>query len=325
MPAVPRIAVVGSYAAGLTMNVPRLPAPGETQLGSGYRFEHGGKGSNQAVGCARLGARVQLVARIGSDAFGDAALELYQQEGIDAAHVTRVPVVSTGVGFIMVESATGRNLIGLDPGANGKLCPHDVRGCAQAITSSQVLLTQLEIPVFAAAGALACARSAGVMTILNPAPAQPLPEEVFRYADILTPNESEARILVGLAADSEACNEDIARELIALGANQIVITLGERGALAATAQSILRIPAISVPVADTTGAGDAFNAGLAVALACHVDFENAIKFAVVTGGLAVTKPGVIPALPHLEEVLEFYQASGRAAPEWLPTPRPVGN
>ncbi|HUY14688.1 MAG TPA: PfkB family carbohydrate kinase [Terriglobia bacterium] len=146
--------MVGSYAAGLTMNVPRLPAPGETQLGSGYWFEHGGKGSNQEAGCARLGANVQLVAWIGSDAFGDAALELHQQEGIDAAHGTRMPEASTGVGFIMVESATGHNLIGLDPGANGMLSPHDVVRCAQAITQSQVLLAQLEIPVSAAAGTL---------------------------------------------------------------------------------------------------------------------------------------------------------------------------
>ncbi|MGH9431583.1 MAG: ribokinase [Terriglobia bacterium] len=317
MSSVPRIAVVGSYAAGLTMNVPRLPAPGETQLGSGYRFEHGGKGSNQAVGCARLGASVQFVARIGADAFGNMALELYQQEGIDVANITRMTEVPTGTGFIMVESSSGHNLISLDPGANGQLSPQDVLNCRQALASSQVLLTQLEIPVTAAAEALACARAQGAIAILNPAPAQPLPGEVLRSASLLTPNESEARILVGLAAQARTSEEDIARALMSRGVGQVVITLGEKGALVATAESTVRIPAISVRAVDTTGAGDAFNAGLAVALACGAGLEAAVGFAVVAGGLAVTKQGVVPALPHLDEVLEFYRQSGWSTPEWL--------
>ncbi len=320
----PRIAVVGSYAAGLTMSVARLPGPGETQLGSGYRFEHGGKGSNQAVGCARLGAHVHFVARIGTDAFGDAALDLYKQEDMDVGNITITPEAPTGVGFIMVESASGHNLISLDPGANGYLSPQDVRRCEKTIASSQVLLTQLEIPVPAAAEALACARSHGVVTILNPAPAQPLPAEVLRSASIITPNESEARILAGLAADADACDKDIARGLIDRGARQVVITLGEKGALVATDQSMVYIPAISIRAVDTTGAGDAFNAGLAVALACGTGLEAAVRFAVITGGLAVTKQGVVPALPHLDDVLEFHRSAGKPSPGWLAALQAVG-
>ncbi|MGH9453287.1 MAG: ribokinase [Terriglobia bacterium] len=319
MSSVPRIAVVGSYAAGLTMNMQRLPAPGETQLGSGYRFEHGGKGSNQAVGCARLGAAVHFVARIGTDAFGDMALNLYQQEGIDAAAITRMPDPPTGVGFIMVESTSGHNLISLDPGANGQLCAQDVLNFERDLSSCQVLLTQLEIPVTAAATALACARSQGVVAILNPAPATTLPDDVLRSASILTPNESEARILAGLPAGAPSSEEEIARKLMARGAGQVVITLGEKGALVATPQSMLHIAAIPVRAVDTTGAGDAFNAGLAVALACGATLEAAAQFAVVAGGLAVTKQGVVPSLPRLREVLEFYGKSGWPTPEWMRT------
>jgi ribokinase len=317
MPTVPKIAVVGSYAAGLTMAVPRLPASGETQVGSDYRFEHGGKGSNQAVSCARLGARVHFVARIGKDDFGAGALGLFRQEGIDISNVTVTDDAPTGVGFIMVEQTSGYNIISLDPGANARLSGDDVRRSGPAIASAQVLLTQLEIPLAAAGEALALARAQGVLAILNPAPAQPLPDEVLQSASILTPNESEARLLAGLAADHPVCEEDIARELMGRGANHVVITLGERGALAATPQSMRRIPAITVDAVDTTGAGDAFAAGLAVALANGVNFEAAVEFAVVTGGLAVTRKGVVPALPGAREVLEYYHGLGKAAPEWL--------
>jgi ribokinase len=319
MSAVPRITVVGSYAAGLTMNVPRLPVSGQTQLGWGYRFEHGGKGSNQAVACARLGASVKFVARIGADHFGDLALGLYQQEGIDVSHVIRMEDVPTGVGFIMVEDTSGHNLISLDPGANGRLCPQDVLDGAAQLTTSQVVLTQLEIPVPAAAEALANARTQGAVAILNPAPAQPLPDEVLQLATIVTPNETEARILAGLPAQIPACEEEIARELIRRGASQVVMTLGEKGALVATSGGMFRVPAISVRAVDTTGAGDAFSAGMAVALACGEELESAVRFAVVAGGLAVTKPGVIPALPRMNEVLEFYRESDQRAPEWLKT------
>jgi len=313
----PRIAVVGSYATGLTMNVSRLPSSGETLLASGYRVDFGGKGSNQAVGCARLGARTTFVGRIGNDSFADMALKLYENEGLDVRWVKRTSEALTGVGFILVEDATGKNCIALAPGANEFLTPADILECREAIDSARVVLTQLEIPVQAAEAALARGRSIGAITILNPAPVRPLPSSVLELVDILTPNESEARVLCGCSPDAAIEPEEIGRELIRRGARQIIVTLGEKGALIVTALSSIHVPAICVPAVDTTGAGDAFNAGLAVALASGTSLEAAAQFAVVTGGLAVTKEGVVPSLPMQEQVLRFYRESNLTPPNWF--------
>ena len=313
----PRITVVGSYATGLTMKVERIPAVGETLLGSGYRVDYGGKGSNQAVGCARLGAKVSFVSSIGKDPFGEMALELYRDEGIDVAHVKRTAGTPTGVGFIVVEAATGHNCITIDPGANELLTAADVSECEAAFNSSAVVLTQLEIPVAAAASALACGREHGAITILNPAPVRPLPPSILQMVDILTPNQSEAKVLTGLSPNAEVEPEDVARDLIRSGVKQVVMTLGERGALIVTATSTTHVPAINMLAVDTTGAGDAFNAGLAMALACGASLEDAVRFAVVTGGLAVTKEGVIPSLPRRDEVLQVYRQHDLAPPDWF--------
>ena len=313
---VPRIAVVGSYATGLTMKVERLPSRGETLLGTGYRVDHGGKGSNQAVGCARLGAPVSFVARIGHDSFGASALALYRDERVNAEEVRQVAQAPTGVGFIVVEAAGGHNFITIDPGANELLTAADVTA-SSALESAAVVLTQLEIPVAAAEAAMARGRSQAAITILNPAPVRPLPASILQKVDVLTPNEAEAKVLAGHAPDAEIAAEDVAHELIRAGVKQVVMTLGENGALIVTASSSTRIPAIHVAAVDTTGAGDAFNAGLATALARGASLEVAVQFAAVTGGLAVTKEGVIPSLPHRDQVLEFYLQSGLTPPGWL--------
>jgi len=312
----PRIAVVGSYATGLTMKVERLPSRGETLLGTGYRVDHGGKGSNQAVGCARLGAPVSFVARIGHDSFGASALALYRDEGVNAEEVRQVAQAPTGVGFIVVEAAGGHNFITIDPGANELLTAADVTASA-ALESAAVVLTQLEIPVAAAEAAMTRGRSQAAITILNPAPVRPLPASILQKVDVLTPNEAEAKVLAGHAPNAEIAAEDVAHELIRAGVKQVVMTLGENGALIVTASSATRIPAIHVAAVDTTGAGDAFNAGLATALARGASLEVAVQFAAVTGGLAVTKEGVIPSLPHRDQVLEFYLQSGLTPPGWL--------
>ena len=316
---VPRITVVGSYATGLTMKVRRLPSTGETLLATGYRVDYGGKGSNQAVGCARLGARVSFVAKIGKDAFGEMALGLYRDEGIDADYVRHTPDAPTGVGFIIVEATSGHNCITIDPGANELLSAADVSQC-EALNSSAVVLTQLEIPVEAAEAALVRGRAHGAVTILNPAPVRPLPPSVLQMVDVLTPNETEARVLTGRSPETPAEPEMIARDLVRSGVKQVVMTLGEKGALIVSASYSKRIPAIRVSaVVDTTGAGDAFSAGLAMALACGASLDNAVQFAVITGGLAVTREGVIPSLPRRDEVLTFYRQGGTAPPEWLAT------
>jgi ribokinase len=306
------------------MKVQRLPSKGETLLGSGYRVDYGGKGSNQAVGCARLGAGVTFIAKIGTDSFGDMAFGLYRDEGVDTACVHRTADAPTGVGFITVEAATGHNCIVLDPGANEHLSANDVQNFPDAFASVAVVLTQLEIPVPAAEAGLALGRSRDAITILNPAPVRPLPPSVLQLVDVLTPNETEAKVLAGMSPEQAIGPEEVARKLIREGVKQVVMTLGEKGALIVSASSATHVPATTVSAVDTTGAGDAFNAGLAVALASGADLEAAVRFAAITGGLAVTKEGVIPSLPKITEVVEFIRYQGNIPPAWLqPSPANV--
>jgi ribokinase len=298
------------------MRVHRLPSGGETLLGSGYRADFGGKGSNQAVACARLGAKVSFVSKIGRDAFGDMAIRLYAEEAINLESVIRTGDAPTGVGFIIVD-AQGNNCITVDPGANDLLTASEVSQLLDNVTAQAVVMTQLEIPVEAAAAAMAWGRQMGAVTIMNPAPVRTLPNSVLQLVDILTPNQTEAKVLTGRSPDDPVRPETVARELIDNGVKEVVMTLGESGALIFTADSSLHIPAIKVPVADTTGAGDSFNAGLAIALASGAELEEAVRFAVVTGGLAVTCGGVIPSLPRCNEVLRYYQLQGQTSPDWL--------
>jgi len=310
------IAVVGSYATGLTMRVNRLPSPGETVLAKGYRVDFGGKGSNQAVACARLGASVSLIAKVGRDNFGEMALNLHRRERVDIDSVIQVPDQPTGVGFIVVD-ANGNNSITIDPGANDLLTAEEVFEGLRTLTPEAVVLTQLEIPVEAAGAAVARGRERQALTILNPAPARILPDSVLQLVDVLTPNQSEAKVLIGESPEAAMEPERVAQELLRRGVKQVVTTLGERGALIATANSCLHIPAIKVFARDTTGAGDSFNAGLAVALSCGEKLDDAVRFGVVTGGLAVTQEGVVPSLPTRNEVLQFYRQQGQKPPLWL--------
>jgi len=313
----PLITVVGSYATGLTMRVQRLPRKGETVLGTGYRTDFGGKGSNQAVGCARLGAEVHFLTKIGNDSFGEMALRLYREEGINTTAVITTNHAPTGVGFILVEEATGDNCIALDAGANELLSAEEVGQHGDALDRARVVLSQLEIPVETAGVAFARARASGVMTILNPAPVRPLPSSVLQVVDILTPNETEARVLTERAPDAVATPAELAADLIRLGVKQVVMTLGERGALLVTSSSSKHFPAIQVQATDTTGAGDAFNAGLATSLAFGDTLEDAVQVGVVAGGLAVTRHGVIPSLPHRREVLKAYHDARLPVPNWI--------
>ncbi len=313
----PRITVVGSYATGLTMRVARLPHSGETLLGSGYRVDYGGKGSNQAVGCARLGAAVTFIAKIGNDNFGEMALRLYQEEQVDVRYVRRTHEAPTGIGFILVEADSGSNCIAIDPGANDCLTATEISEAEAAFEQAGAVLTQLEITTAAAEAALRRGREAGAITILNPAPVRPLSPAVFQLVDVLTPNTTEAKVLAGLSPQDNIEPEALARELFHKGVKQIVMTLGEHGALIVTKSSATRVPAISVTPVDTTGAGDAFNAGLASGLASGANIEEAARFGVICGGLAVTKHGVIPSLPYRGDILNIYGQQGWRAPSWL--------
>jgi ribokinase len=295
------VAVVGSYGVGVWITTPRLPAEGETVLGSDFGMGPGGKGSNQAIGIARLGAPVQLLACVGADTLGDDALALWDREGVDRSHVLRRSARSTMVGFIILDSH-GKNRIIIDPGANALLTPADVEAFGAVIRASPVVLTQLEIPIPTAAATLALGRQAGATTILNPAPAQPLPADVLANVDVLVPNQTEARILAGLAPDDPRPDRDVAALLFQLGVKTVVVTLGENGALVVTPGGTIHLPGHSVPVVDTTGAGDGFNAGLATALLEGREIADAVALANRVGAWVVTRSGVVPALPHRADI-----------------------
>jgi ribokinase len=290
------ITIVGSFAVGLTMRAPKLPVFGETMLGSDFDMGPGGKGSNQAVATARLGARSTLVAMIGTDKLAGVATDLYAAEAIDTSHVTARGERATGVGFIILNDK-GENFIVLDMGANELMDAAAVDAAERSIARSAVVMTVLEIPTVAAARALALGRKHGVRTILNPAPARALPPDIFANVDYLTPNESELRILLGRAADDPSSSRELAAELRRQGARAVIVTLGRAGALILADDLEAMVPAIAVDVVDTTGAGDAFNSGLAIALAEGRDVLDAVRYGVVCGGLACTRLGVVPSLP----------------------------
>jgi ribokinase len=276
---VTRIAVVGSYGVGLTFGVARAPERGETLVGSLFRTDHGGKGSNQAVGAARLGADVALLTAVGADAFGDRAIELWADEGVDATAVLRSQL-PTMTAAILVEDS-GDNRIVIVQGALSELTPGHVDAFASEIAAADVLLVQLEIPVETALHALEVARAAGVRTVLNPAPAPAAP--IAPAADYLTPNESEAFAVEG--ADGT-----------------LVVTLGEQGARIRGDQ----VPAFPARPVDTTGAGDAFCAAFAFALAEGAADADAVRWGCAAGSHMVEHEGVIPGLPtraQLEERL----------------------
>lgn len=297
-----RVTVVGSFAVGLTLRVPRFPSVGETLIGTDFDMGPGGKGSNQAVGAARLGAESHLVGMIGIDLFGDIGVDLYSSEGVHTEHLRRVPARNTGVGFITL-NAQGENQIVLDPGANSLLSPSDVDSAESLIAESDVVLSVLEIPVTTAGRAMELARRHGAIAVLNPAPAVRLNESVLSYVDVLTPNQSELQLLMGLSPDDPRDTVELARRLRDQGVRNVIVTMGNKGALIVdSAGSTERIPAIDVPIVDTTGAGDAFNCALAVALAEGNSLTQAVRFAVCAGALACTKLGVIPALPYRSKV-----------------------
>jgi ribokinase len=294
--ATPTITVVGSFAVGLTIRASKLPIFGETMLGSDFDMGPGGKGSNQAVATTRLGVRSSLVAIVGTDKLADVAMDLYAAEGVDASLVTARGERTTGVGFIILNHK-GENFIILDMGANELMDAASVDLAEKRIAESDVVMTVLEVPVAAAARAMELGRKHGAKTILNPAPARQLPDAIFASVDYLTPNESELRILLGLPADDPRSSRDLARELRRRGVRNVVVTLGRSGALILNDELDVMVPAMEVEVTDTTGAGDAFNAGFAVALAEGRNIVEATRFGVVCGGIACTRLGVIPSLP----------------------------
>jgi ribokinase len=302
----PVITVVGSFAVGMTIRTPLLPIFGQTLIGSDFDMGPGGKGSNQAVSTRRLGADSSLVGIIGDDKLGEIATDLYAAEGVSTQHLLKTSQLPTGVGFIILNSK-GENFIILDMGANNLMDAAYVDSAEAKIAASKVVMTVLEIPVVAAARAMELGKKHGVMTILNPAPATALPESIFQYVDYLTPNESELRILLGLAPDDPTPTRELAARLRGLGVRSVIVTMGGEGALVLTDDGEIHVPSVAVDVVDTTGAGDAFNSGLAVALAEGRPLIEAVQFGCCSGALACTKLGVIPALARREAVEQLWK------------------
>ncbi len=302
----PIIAVVGSYVVGLTIRAPRFPVAGETLIGSDFDFGPGGKGSNQAVGITRMGGKCHLLVKIGSDTFAETALDLYKQENIDLNDVIQISKANTGVAVITL-NREGENHIILDIGANAFLEPGDVVNFENKIKQSDVVLSVLEIHTETAMNAMKLGRKHGKLTILNPAPASKLPDKMLPLIDVITPNETELKILLGRQPNEVIDTVQLAMELQTRGARNIVVTQGSSGALVIEhTGSVHKVPGISVDVVDTTGAGDAFNAALATAIGRGELLVNAVRYAVIAGGLCCTKLGVIPAMPWQKEIERIF-------------------
>lgn len=295
------IAVFGSINMDLVTRTARLPLPGETVAGHGFFTAPGGKGANQAVACARLGAGTRLVGRLGDDPFGAELRAGLLAAGVDASGVLTTPGPS-GIAVITVDDAA-RNTIIVVPGANGAVGPADASRLDVALVGARVLLLQLELPLDAVVAAARAARRLAVPVILDPAPARELPAVLYRLADIITPNVSEAATLVGFPLTSDAAIVEAARVLRGRTGGTVLITLGERGALLLAGNEPLFVPPFLVQAVDSVAAGDAFNAGLAVALAEGRPLQEALRWACAAGALAVTRPGAQQAMPMRTEVL----------------------
>jgi len=280
------------------VRTPRRPRAGETLIGTSAGLFIGGKGCNQAIAASRLGASVAMVGRVGRDAFGEQLLLTLRREGIQATHVVRA-AASTGLASILVGD-DGDNSIVVVPGANGDMSPHDVEAAADAVTSANSLLLQLEVPLDALQRAAELARGAGVRVILNPAPARALPPQLLGVVDVIVPNEHEARVLTGV--DPAQNPAGAARTLRRQGIGVVIITLGGRGAYLSSAGVETLVPTFMVQPVDTTAAGDAFCGALAVALSERTSLHDAVRFANAAGALACTRLGAEPSLPHRADV-----------------------
>ncbi|MBC3346123.1 MULTISPECIES: ribokinase [Pseudomonas] len=302
MPA--KVVVIGSLNMDLVTRAPRLPKGGETLMGQSFCTIPGGKGANQAVAAARLGAKVSMVGCVGSDAYGQQLRGALLAEGIDCQSVSVVDG-SSGVALIVVDD-NSQNAIVIVPGANGALGPDVLDRFDEVLRSADVVICQLEVPDATVGHALKRGRELGKTVILNPAPAsRPLPADWYACIDYLIPNESEAAVLSGVTVDSLETAEAAATQLLAAGAGKVIVTLGAQGLMFANGASFQHFPAPQVKAVDTTAAGDTFVGGFAAALADGKSEAEAIRFGQVAAALSVTRAGAQPSIPTLLEVQAF--------------------
>ncbi len=297
-----KIVILGVFVADTAYRADRPPRIGETILGNSFALGPGGKGSNQAVACARAGGDAHFITKLGRDPFADMALATWARAGV-VPEITQHDDSYTGAAYIFVEEATGENAIIVCPGVARTISPDYIDARADLIGGAAVFMTQLEQPMDAAHRALELARKGGAKTILNPAPADTLPDDMLALCDFVTPNESETEGITGLPVTSIDEAREAAELLMAKGAGAAVITLGENGALYHGATESVHVPAYDAgQVVETTGAGDAFNGGFATALAEGLDPVDAVRFGCATAAISVTRPGTAPSMPTRDEI-----------------------
>ncbi len=296
------IVVFGSFVVDLTGRTEGLPLPGQTILGKSFRMGAGGKGSNQAVAAYQAGANVTLVTKLGTDMLAHIAVDFYEKEGMDTRYILRDKEQGTGVALIIVDEGSAQNEIVVIPGACNHITMQDVEKCRTLIENASILLLQHEINFDAQRAVLEIAYQAGVRIVLNPAPAVPIPDDVFGKIDTITPNETEAQVLTGIEVTSLESAQEAANVFVEKGVKNVVITMGSLGAFATDGRNCELLPRLNVDCIDTTGAGDAFNGGFVTALSEGKTLFEALRFGNATGALSVTKHGTAPSMPKREEI-----------------------
>lgn len=307
----PEIIVIGSLNADLVQNVDRLPKPGETVVGGNLETFSGGKGANQAVAAGRMGARVSMIGQLGNDSLASLLLTSLKSAGASTDLVGKSDC-STGAAVILV-LPDGENVIVISPGANATVTPSLATERLSILREGSYLLSQLEIPIESVQESLAVAKARNATTILDPAPARPLPTELLQNVDFLTPNETETLTLLGgpsLSMDVDSDVELAAKKILALGPRAVVLKLGARGCMIATEQGSIRAPGFKVSAVDTTAAGDVFNGAFATALAEGQTVQHAASFANAAAALSVTRPGAQNSVPSRREVNRFLSEAG---------------
>ena len=300
----PKILVVGSSNTDMVIKTNHLPRPGETVLGGTFFMNPGGKGANQAVAIARLGGQVAFICKTGSDIFGHQSQQLFEEEGIDTSYIFSDSKHPSGVALITVDEQA-ENCIVVASGANANLTPNDLSLVVDAIKQSDVVLMQLEIPMETVEYVARIAFAENKKVILNPAPAQPLSDELLKSLYMITPNETEAEMISGIKITDQASIEAAARKIASMGVGHVIVTLGSKGALVYSEGIVSMIPSYKVEAVDTTAAGDIFNGALTVALSEGRTFAESVRFACKAAAISVTRVGAQSSAPYRNEVDVF--------------------
>lgn len=302
-----QVTVVGSFVMDLIGLVDEFPKDGQTVIGKGFYSLPGGKGANQAVAAARLGASVRMIGRLGADAYGDEFVRLFEREGIAIDRVRQIEGQHTALGLIQINQRA-ENKIVVIPGANYDYSPDDAQSDAADYLDSDFVVVQLELRNEVTYDVIRRCHAAGVPVVLNPAPAVPLPKEILACVSYLTPNETELAILSGLPTETQEEVEAAVKTLLGYGVRNIVATLGAKGALVANGEGLTYVPGYRVEAIDTVAAGDSFNGAMVARLSAGDDLIDAVRYANAVGALTVTKKGAIPSLPTAAEVRDFLRA-----------------